>query len=149
MVRLARVRRKTMSEKNKDLICRWFEEVWNKARTDVIAEMLDKDCVIHGLSNETGEPLVGAAAFREFHKKFYDAFPNIVVTVEDTIAEGDTVVARCSVRGQHTGDSLGFAATNKPILITGVAIVRVKDGKFVEVWNNFDFLSMYQQIGMA
>ena len=137
-----------MSEQNKELIRRWFEEVWNKGRADAIDEMLAKDGIVHGLSNETGEPLRGADAFREFHKKFYDAFPNIVVTVDDTIAEGDLVVARCSVRGQHTGDGLGFAATNKPIMITGIGIARVKDGMVVEAWNNFDFLSLNQQIGV-
>lgn len=137
-----------MLEENKELIRCWFEEVWNKGRADAIDEMLAKDGIVHGLSNETGEPLQGAAAFREFHKKFHDAFPNIVVTVDDTIAEGDQVVARCTVRGQHTGDSLGFAATNKPIMITGTAIARVKDGKIVEAWNNFDLLSLNQQIGV-
>ena len=138
-----------MLEENKDLIVRWFEEVWNKGREKAADEMLDKDVVIHGLSNETSEPLVGPDAFREFHRKFYNAFPDIVVTVDDTIAEGDKVVARCTVSGQHTGESLGVAATNKPILITGIAIARIKDGKFVEAWNNFDFLAMYQQIGLA
>lgn len=136
-----------MLEENKELMCRWFEEVWNKGRADAIDEMLAKDGIVRGLSNETGEPMRGADAFRQFHKKFRDAFPNIVVTVDDAIAEGDQVVARCTVRGQHTGDSLGFKATNKPIMITGTAIARVKDGKFVEAWNNFDFLSLYQQIG--
>lgn len=138
-----------MSEENKELVRRWFEEVWNKGRADAIGEMLDKDGIVHGLSNETGEPLRGADAFREFHRKFYDAFPNIVVTVDDTIAEGDQVAVRCTVRGQHTGDGLGIAATNKPILITGIAIARVKDGQIVEAWNNFDFLSLNQQIGVV
>ncbi len=137
-----------MSDDNKKLIERWFEEVWNKGSVDAIDEMLEKNAVIHGLSNETGEPLIGSAAFREFHKRFYNAFPNIVVKVEETLAEGDRVAARCSVRGQHTGESLGFAATNKPMLISGIAIVRIHDGKIVEAWNNFDFLSLYQQLGV-
>ena len=138
-----------MSEQNKELIRRWFDEVWNKGNRDAIDELLDKDVVIHGLSNDPGEPMRGASTFREFHKSFYDSFPDIVVTVDDTIAEGDQVVARCTVRGQHTGDSLGFAATNKPILMTGIVIVRVKYGKFVEGWNSFDFLTLYQQIGVV
>jgi predicted ester cyclase len=51
------------------------------------------------------------------------------------------------VRGMHQGDDLGIAASNQPIEITGIAIVRIKDGKIVEGWNNFDFLKLYQQIG--
>jgi predicted ester cyclase len=51
------------------------------------------------------------------------------------------------VRGKHSGDSLGFAATHSPVEFTGMTIVRVKDGKIVEGWNNFDFMRMYQQVG--
>ncbi|MEA2206687.1 MAG: hypothetical protein QOE77_3463 [Blastocatellia bacterium] len=57
------------------------------------------------------------------------------------------MAARCSVRGKHSGDSLGFKATHSPIDFTGMSIIRVKEGKFVEAWNNFDFLQMYQQLG--
>lgn len=74
--------------------------------------------------------------------------PTSKVIVEDTIAEGDKVAARCSVHGKHTGDHLGVAASNAHVDFTGMVIVRVKDGKFVEGWNNFDFLRMNQQIGI-
>ena len=68
--------------------------------------------------------------------------------MDDVVAEGDRVVARCSVRGKHTGESLGFAATNAPIQFEGIAIVRIKDGKIVEAWNQFDFLEMNKQLGV-
>ena len=57
------------------------------------------------------------------------------------------VAARCSVRGQHVGDHLGVAASNAPVQFTGMVLVRIRDGKFVEAWNNFDFMSMNRQIG--
>ena len=136
-----------MSEENKALIRRWFEEVWNKGRAEAIAEMLAADAVVHGLSDDAAKPLRGPAGFLPFHTQFREAFPEIKVIVEDAIAEGDKVVARCSVRGKHTGDSLGFEATQAQVEFTGIAIVRVKDGKFVEAWNNFDFMKMYQQLG--
>jgi len=134
-------------EQNKALIRRWFEEVWNKGRAEAIAEMLAEDGVVHGLSDDATKPLLGAAGFLPFHTQFREAFPNIEVVVEDTIAEGDMVVARCSVRGKHVGDSLGFKATGTQTEFTGMAIVRVRDGKFVEAWNNFDFMTMYRQLG--
>jgi len=136
-----------MSEENKALIRRWFEEVWNKGRAEAIAEMLAADAVVHGLSDDAAKPLRGSAGFLPFHTQFREAFPEIKVIVEDAIAEGDKVVARCSVRGKHTGDSLGFEATQAQVEFTGIAIVRVKDGKLVEAWNNFDFMKMYQQLG--
>jgi steroid delta-isomerase-like uncharacterized protein len=136
-----------MSDENKALIERWFEEVWNKGRAEAIDEMFDAEGIAHGLADETGAPLHGPEGFRPFFQKFRDSFPDISVSVEDTVAEGDKVAARCTVRATHAGDSLGVAATNKPIEFTGMTIVRLKDGKIVEAWNNFDFLNLFQQIG--
>ena len=136
-----------MSESNKNLIHRWFEEVWNKGRSDAVDQMFADDGIAHGLSDDSGNPLRGPEGFKEFHAKFRAAFPDIVVTVEDTVCEGNKIAARCSVRGKHSGDSLGFAATHNPIEITGIAIVTVKDGKIVEAWNNFDFMTLYKQLG--
>ncbi len=136
-----------MQEENRQLLHRWFEEVWNKGRTEAIDELFAEDGIAHGLADETGAPLRGPASFKEFHRKFRGAFPDIYVTVEDTVAEGDRVAARCTVRARHTGDDLGFAATKKPMEITGISIVRIKDGKIVEGWNNFDFMSMFRQLG--
>jgi len=134
-------------EENKALMRRWFDEVWNKGRAEAIAEMLAQDAVVHGLSDDAAKPLLGSAGFLPFHAQFREAFPEIEVVVEDQIAEGDMVTTRCSVRGKHDGDSLGFAATQAPVEFTGVAITRIKDGKIVEAWNNFDFMKMYRQLG--
>ena len=134
-------------EENKALIRRWFEEVWNQGRADAISEMLAEDGIVHGLSDEVSAPLKGPEEFLPFHSQFREAFPNIEVVVEDQIAEGDRVATRCSVRGKHTGDSLGFAATQSPVEFTGVAITRIRDGKIIEAWNNFDFMKMYRQLG--
>jgi steroid delta-isomerase-like uncharacterized protein len=136
-----------MTVANKTLIHRWFDEVWNEGRVETIDELLAEECAIHGLADASGKEVRGQVEFRAFHAQFREAFPEMRVTVEDTIAEGDLVAARCSVRGKHSGDSLGFKATNSPIDFTGMSIIRVNDGKFMEAWNNFDFLQMYQQLG--
>ena len=134
-------------EEHKALLRRWFEEVWNKGRADAIAEMMAENAVAHGLPDDAAEPLRGPAGFLPFHAQFREAFPNIEVVVEDQIAEGQMVATRCSVRGKHTGDSLGFAATQAPVEFTGMVITRIRDGKIVEAWNNFDFMKMYKQLG--
>jgi steroid delta-isomerase-like uncharacterized protein len=136
-----------MSEANKTLVKRWFEEVWNKGRAEAIEEMFATEGIAHGLSDDEANPVQGPENFRAFHSTFREAFPNMIITVEDMIAEGDKVVARCSVRGKHTGNSLGIAATQSPVDFTGIAIVRIEDGKIVEAWNNFDFMKMYRQLG--
>jgi predicted ester cyclase len=79
---------------------------------------------------------------------FRQGFPNLTVDVEDVIAEGDKAVARCSVRGKHEGEFRGLAATQAPVEFTGIAIVRIENGKIVEAWNNFDFMTMHRQVGL-
>jgi len=132
---------------NKALLQRWFDEVWNQRRSETIDELFDAGGVAHGLSDDPENPIKGPAGFKPFHATFCGAFPNIQVNVEDMIAEGDKVAARCSVSGQHQGDHLGVAASNAPILFHGMAIVRNEKGKIVEAWNTFDFLTMNRQIG--
>ena len=138
-----------MSEANKQLIRRWFEEVWNKGRADAIEEMFDENGVAHGLSDDPANPIKGPREFRPFHTLFRQAFPNMIVVVEDIVAEGDKVAARCSVRGKHEGAFGERAATQAPVEFTGMVIARIDNGKIVEAWNNFDFMTMYKQIGLS
>lgn len=137
-----------MSEENKELVRRWFEEVWNQGRADAIDEMFHENGIAHGLSDDPANPIKGPTQFRPFHTTFREAFPNMIVVVEDMIAEGDKVAARCSVRGKHEGDFRGTAATQSPVEFTGIAIIRIDGGKIVEAWNNFDFMTMHKQVGL-
>ena len=136
-----------MSEENKALVRRWFEEVWNKGRAEAIDEMFAEDGVAHGLADDPGAPLRGPTGFKPFFRRFREAFPEMEVVVEDTVSEGDKVAARCTIRGRHRGDTLGFKATDSPVEFEGICIVRLRGGKIVEAWNNFDFMSMFRQLG--
>ena len=135
-----------MSEDNKALIRRWFDEVWNNRQSQAIDEMLAPNAVIHGLAED--QAMQGIAPYKEFHKMFCGAFPQVQIDVEDVITEGDRLAVRCRVRGQHGGDDLGIKATNAPVDFTGMSIVRIQDGKIVEAWNNFDFSKMHTQIAI-
>ena len=137
-----------MSEENKQLLRRWFEEVWNKGRADAIEELFDANGIAYGLSDDPSNPIKGPRDFRPFHTLFRDAFPNMMIVVEDMVAEGDKVAARCSVRAKHEGEFLGRSATQSPVDFTGIAIVRIENGKIVEAWNNFDFMSLHKQVGL-
>ena len=101
-----------MSEENKALVRRWFEEVWNKKRPEAIDEMMAPDVLCYGLSDDPSKIMKGPDEFKPFHEIFRSAFPDLHVTVEDVIAEGDKVAVRCSVSGKHSGDQLGIAASN-------------------------------------
>jgi steroid delta-isomerase-like uncharacterized protein len=137
-----------MRSESMAVLHRWFEEVWNKGREEAIDEMFAEGGIAHGLINDKGEELRGPADFKLFFRKFRDAFLDIQVTIDDCVTEGDRAAARCRVVASHMGGGLGVAATNKPVEFTGMTIVRVQDGKIVEAWNNFDFLSLNQQIGV-
>lgn len=138
-----------MAKECETLVHRWFNEVWNKGRADAIDEMFDCEGIAHGLTDQSGSELCGPEGFKPFFQSFRNAFPDIQVTVEDTVIEGDKIAARCTVRGTHAGEGIGLAATGMPVQFSGICIVRVKDGKIIEAWNNFDFMGMFQQLGLT
>jgi steroid delta-isomerase-like uncharacterized protein len=132
-----------MSTENKALVRRWFDQVWNRGRTETIDEILSERSVVHGL----GPQLRGPAEFKPFHAAYRDAFPDVNIQIEHLVAEGDLVAVHWKATATHKGGGLGFAATNKPVTFGGMALVRVEGNKVVEGWNNFDQLGLLQQIG--
>ena len=135
-----------MTESERDLGRRWFEEVWNQRRREAIAELLAPEAVIHDGGIDTGGP----QGFYPFFDRLCAALSNLHVNVEETIAEGDKVCVRWSCTAKHTGDGLGVDPTGANIHITGISILRVVGGKLIEGWQNWDMLGMMEQIrGLA
>ena len=131
-----------MSEANKAVTKRWFEEVWNKRRREAIDEMLSPHAVLY----EGGKVSKGPEGFRPFFDRMWEAFSDIRITVQDAIAEGDMVCVRWSCTMRHTGHGLGMPPTDKQLETTGMSIVRIADGKFIEGWQNWDMLGLMHQI---
>ena len=127
------------------LIRRWFEEVWNKKRPEAIDEMFGEKCVAHGL-DEGGAERVGPEGFKPFHATFCGAFPDLHITVEEVLVDGDRTAARFSGFGTHQGDTLGVPATGKRVTFTGMTMTHWKDGKIVEGWNNVDIMGILKQV---
>jgi steroid delta-isomerase-like uncharacterized protein len=136
-----------MAQENEQVIRRWFDEVWNQGSEGSIDELFAADGVAHGLNDADGQPLRGPENFKVLQRAFLAAYPDLKITVEDTITEGDKIAARCTVRATHTGDGLGLTPTNQPIEFTGLTFVEIKDGQIIEAWNEFDFMKMYSQVG--
>lgn len=135
-----------MAGKYKTIVHEWFEEVWNQGKAETIDRLLATDAIVHGIVGTNGEVVKGPRGFKEFHHSFLNAFPDIKVEVVDTLVAGDKLAARCLVRGTHTGEGLGFKPTGRSAEFGGMCMARVKNGKIVEAWNNFDFLSLHQQL---
>ena len=134
------------ADEQKEFVHRWFEEVWNKGRADAIDEMFAEDGIAYGLG-EAGMDVRGPAAFKPFFERLRGAFPDMQVTIEDVVTEGDITASRWRARMTHRGDQLGIAASGRQAEVTGMSWVRLRDGKIVEAWNNWDIFSLMQQIG--
>jgi steroid delta-isomerase-like uncharacterized protein len=131
-----------MTELDRSLGARWFEEVWNKGRRAAIAEMLAPDAVFHEGDKES----IGPEGFYAFYDRLNGAFSDFHVTVHNTIVEGDLTCLRWSCRCKHTGDALGMPATQKTIHVTGMSMIRIANGRMIEGWQNWDMLGMLEQI---
>ncbi len=134
-----------MSEANKALIRRFFEEVWNDKNLEAIDELVAADSVDHALPPGLPQGREGAKAFTGM---YLSAFPDTKMTIEDIITEGDKVVTRWRATGTHTGELMGIPATGKQVTVTGLDINRYSNGKIVEHWGEFDQMGMMQQLGV-
>ena len=120
------------------LLSRWFQEAWNSNNRAVIDEILADNIKAHGLGPNGFTQ--GIDEFKEFYDDFRKQFSDIHVTVEDVISQDEMESAICKVTATHK-------ESGKKVDFTGVCVAKIKDGKVVEGWNQFDFLKMHQQIG--
>jgi steroid delta-isomerase-like uncharacterized protein len=126
---------------------RLIEEVYNQGKLDVVYEVIAAEYVGHDPS--LPEDIAGAAAERELAAAYRTAFPDLAITIEDQIAEGDRVVTRWTVRGTHTGDLWRIPGTGKEIRVSGTSVDRIQNGRIVESWVNWDALGLMQQLGVV
>jgi len=138
------------TDDNKALAHRMVEEFWNNKNLDVISEIIALDCphYMNGIEN-----FKGPEGFRKAAESWIQGFPNMHITIEDQVVEGDKVVSRCKVKAKHDGP-LQFAlmptaipATGKSLDLEMVSIARIADGKMVENWDTGDFSWIQQLAG--
>ena len=135
-----------MSEENKALARDSWERTVNQRDLDAIEEIYAPDFVWH----EPDQDIRGYEQGRQFASTFFDAFPDINITVEDAIAEGDQVATRYTIRGTHRGETEEFGPpTERQMELEGITIHRIEGGKIVEEWERYDNLSVLQQLGLA
>ena len=133
-----------MSEENKALVRRQEEELFTQGNLDAADEIYAPDYVGHDPSNP--EEVRGLEAAKQAAADYRQAFPDLRVTVEDLIAEGDRVAARLRFRGTHLGELDGIAPTGRQVDCTGIVISRIEEGKIAEDWASFDDFGMMQQL---
>jgi steroid delta-isomerase-like uncharacterized protein len=140
----AAARRGSATEANKNLVRQGMDEMFNQGNLAAVDKYVAADYTEHEAM--PGMPS-GVEGFKQMLTTMRTAFPDLHVTIDDVIAEGDKVVVRSTMRGTQKGEFMGIAPTGKSITVTAIDILQLKDGKAVVHWGNEDDLGMMQQLG--
>jgi steroid delta-isomerase-like uncharacterized protein len=135
---------KMTSEEHKKIVRRIFEEAFNKGNLEVIDDVFSPNYIAHGLLPDLPE---GREGIKQTFRIFRTGFPDFNVKVEDTIVEGDKVVARLSGKGTHQGAFMGVPATGKEGSLSAIVIYHFSGDKIDEGWVQRDGLGLMKQLG--
>ncbi len=134
-----------MSEENKALFRSFINDCINKKDAAAIDRLIAPDMVDH---NPMPGQEQGAEGMKAMMTMFFAAFPDMSVTIDQIVGEGDLVVGRMTTSGTHKGEMMGIPATGKKVTFTEMHMVRIVNGKATEHWGNADDLGMMQQLGV-
>jgi len=133
----------TAEEKNKDFIQSYTEDFWNKANIAAFEKYYATGFINHSAGEDQNfEQTKGLA------HAYFRAFPDLHITTDLLVAEEDKVTKVWTANCTHKGDFMGIKATGKRIVVKGIEVFRIADGKIVEIWANMDNLGMLQQLGV-
>jgi len=133
---------------NRNLVHRYFTELWNGANESLSDTIITQDYVGHTLIHGSADH-VGIEGHRKWVRSLRTAFPDLSIAIEDIIAEGDKVVARVLMTGTHRGTFGAFAPTDRHAVSPNIFIVRIEDGRIAEGWISFDAASFWKQLGIG
>ena len=131
-------------EENKANVRRLNEEVFNKGNLALVDELMAPDYVFH-ITPE----VKGPEGVKKYIADMRAAFPDLHITIEGMVAEGDMVAAQYTMRGTFKGKFGDIEPTGKQMTLPNVAFARFRGGKQVEVWPYLDSLTFYQQLGVT
>jgi steroid delta-isomerase-like uncharacterized protein len=138
----------TIGERNKALVRRFYQELWNEGRLEVADELFDEGFVGHAPGN--AEDSRGPGGVKKLIQMWRTAAPDINVEIVSQHAEGDKVATRFVCSGTQTGPLLGIPPTGRHGKMAGIAITRFSpEGKVISDWGEFDLLGLLQQLGVA
>jgi steroid delta-isomerase-like uncharacterized protein len=133
-----------MSEANKAIQRRAYEEMWSTGDVDLVDELYAENFVLY---DPITPDVRGPEGYKAYFHQMRSAFPDLVFSVEDQIAEGDKVATRWKATATHGGEIMGIPATGKKGVVQGITISRIVDGKIVEERTEMDALGMLRLIG--
>ena len=130
-------------EKNKAIIRRYIDEVYNRGDDAVIDELTAPEFVFY-VHAKLGHK--GPQGMKDAIAAWFRGFPDMHNGIEDIVAEGEKVALRLSFEGTHTGPMFGHAPTGKRVTTTENVIFRVVDGRVTELWEEWDQTGFMKQI---
>jgi steroid delta-isomerase-like uncharacterized protein len=135
-----------MSEQNKQLVLRAYQEIRSNGQLDLVDEIFAADYVGHDPTAMPQE-VHGPAGFRDQTAEYRRVFPDLGFTIESVVAEGDEVVVRWTATGTHRDSLVGEAPTGKSVEVSGFGSWLVRGGKIAEHWGVIDLMGLLRQIG--
>jgi predicted ester cyclase len=127
---------------------RFFDEVFSQGDLDLVDDLVAPNYVGHPSGPE--DEVHGPQGVKEYIGRLREGVPDLTLTIEDQVADGDKVATRWTARGTHDGELLGAAPTGRTATVTGITIQRCgSGGRIVEGWTSWDMLGMLQQLGIA
>jgi predicted ester cyclase len=133
------------ADEHKAIVRRWIEG-WNDPDAPAEADYRAPGYLAHAPG--VPDPL-DSEGWTQFTAGFSQAFPDLRLTVEDILAEGDMVAARVTFRGTHTGEFQGVPPTNNQVVFSSIEIDRMVGGKVAEHWFELDLPGLLQQLGVS
>lgn len=134
-----------MSDDNKRVVRRIYEEVLSQGKLDIADELIAADVVEP--NRPPGLP-PGRDGFKQWTAMMHEIFPDLSITVDLILAEDDLVAARATWRGTNTGGIMGREPTGKSVTVTSTDIFRLRDGVCAEHMGDYDQLGMFRQLGL-
>jgi predicted ester cyclase len=124
-------------------------ELWGQGKLELADELYAPDYVDHVARGPEPSRVSGPEGIKQAVTQFRRAFPDLTYAVEEEMAERDLVMTRFSARGTNLGSFLGAPPTGRVVTYTGFDLNRIKGGKIVESWVNYDALGLLQQLGIV
>ncbi|MBU1823169.1 MAG: ester cyclase [Bacteroidetes bacterium] len=134
----------TLEENNKAVVRRYWFELWNEKKGEILDEIAIENVTFHFPGGQAHQP----PTLKKWFETSRIAFPDVQFQLHDELAEGDKVVSRWSYVATNTGEFLGRPATGLKVTDLGIDIFRLEEGKIVEMWVAQDSLGLLQQLGV-
>ena len=135
-----------MSTDENKAIARRFIQAWSAGGIGIIDELAAPDITV--AYTHYPEPIHGAESFKQMLTQTFASFPDMRITVDELIAEGDKVAVRWTYSGTHQGEEVfGIPPTGKEVRVSGITVYRIADGKVVEESGLVDAFSLMLQLG--